>query len=140
MLKFKCVLCHSCCPFSLFLVHFIIVHKVDCDSLNEIEVKLTQTLESFVACWPTCPQQNPTNGVINLNSSWNKKCQNDGHGWDSRDTFPHFWPKHLTHVLQTPHWHAKAWHSQMFPLFPKIKFLRWEQKYPLTLLTSIHQN
>jgi hypothetical protein len=59
--------------------------------------------------------------------TWNKNCQNDGHGWESRDTFPHFWPKHLTHVLQAPHWHAKAWHSQMFPWFQKIKFLRWNK-------------
>jgi hypothetical protein len=39
--------------------------------------------------------------------------------------------------LQTPHWHAKAWHSEMFPLFQKIKLLRWGKKYPLTFLTSI---
>jgi hypothetical protein len=71
--------------------------------------------------------------------TWNKKCQNNGHGWDSRNTFPHFWPKHLTHVLQTPHWNAKAWHSKMFPLFQKIKFLQWEQKVsidPLDIHTS----
>ncbi len=52
--------------------------------LMERKVRLTQILESSMACWQhldmTCPQHVLTNGVINPNT-WNKKNQCNGHGW-----------------------------------------------------------
>ncbi len=76
--KSKHALCWPLLPsFPTHFVHVRGFYKMDCASLIEIKVKLTQTLESSIACWQHLdvkgPLQDLTNGATNPNTSHETK-------------------------------------------------------------------